>query len=140
MSICWLLKKNDTGLRLSSAICDEGLQIPLASLAAAPLLDLGPVGRFTGYRTLAKEEVPRKRSLGLSCSKRPDMNYTTQGRDVSSLTLIPNEMIIVQDTYKSDHAFTMSVTGALLGCPLRGHSIHVVNHLCCAVLTLVTFL
>lgn len=25
----------------------------------------------------------------------PDMNYTKQGRDVSSLTLIPNEMIIV---------------------------------------------
>lgn len=35
-----------------------------------PFIRPGPGWTVTGYRTLAKEEVPRKRSLGMSYSKR----------------------------------------------------------------------
>lgn len=133
MSTCRLLK--NTGLRLTDAICYEDLQRSIGITCCGSFIRPGPSCTVTGYRTLAKEEVPRKRSSGRSYySKRePDMNYTTQGGgDVLSLTLIPNEMIIIQDTYGTDHAFTISVTRALLGCSLRGRRIFVVTRRCSA--------
>lgn len=96
MSICWLLE-NDAALGKFSRYLLQGTHRSFSIAYCGPFVRPGPGWTVTGCRTLAKEEVPRKRSSGWSFSKRgPDMNYTKQGRDVSSLTLIPNEMIIVQ--------------------------------------------
>lgn len=95
MSICWLLE-NDTALGKFSRYLLQGLIDPSASLTAALLLDLGPDGRFPDIgHSLRKRYLGNGVRGGLS-QRGPDMNYTKQGRDVSSLTLIPNEMIIVQ--------------------------------------------
>lgn len=79
-----------------SAAMLQWLIDPLASLTAALLLDQGPDGRLPDIGHSLKKRYLGNGVRGGLCQKGPDMNYTKQGRDVSSLTLTPNEMIIVQ--------------------------------------------
>lgn len=68
MSICWLLK-NDAALGNFSRYLLQGLIDPSSIAYCGPFIRPGPGWTVTGYRTLAKEEVPRKRSSGWSFSK-----------------------------------------------------------------------
>lgn len=94
MSICWLLE-NDAALGNFGRYMLQGLIDPLASLTVAPLLDLGPDGRLPDIGHSLRKRYLGNGVRGGLFQRGPDMNYTKQGRDVSSLTLIPNEMIIV---------------------------------------------
>lgn len=68
MSICWL-QKNDAALGEFQPLSATRAYRSFSIAYCGPFIRPGPGWTVTGYRTLAKEEVPRKRSSGWSFFK-----------------------------------------------------------------------